>query len=331
MKLAKNKNNVLTKNKKSAIITRSAHQNGVLATFQGDIMQYMQDSVLIPAIFEGVSRVRSVFTLVGKRTPKDPIGNNMSVVENVVREGLRLVGVSERSLDQEVAKEVQRAHLRRDDLISYVGLTWLPYVMANPKPVAGADHVDVSGKSILDLQLGSATRICADVAHLIVPGYGSLIAPADCPVIDIVDPNTGGQVVQCHAGWQGILAGAVTKTMTRMIRRGLNPACVLANVHPNATDGFELQGEGLERWQATFGGDFIDVVDGRSYISMTGAVVAQMEEAGVKSDRIQTSSQYSSGGKDLNSLTDDRFYSHRAKAQKGFNGRNAAVLVRVDY
>ena len=289
----------------------------------------MQDAILTPAIFEGVSRIKSVFTLAGERTSTDLLGNNMSTVRTVVLDGLKLVGIPEEQIENMTDIEIQRTLQRRDDLNDYIGLDTSVYAMASPKPVAGADHVFLSRKNIADLQLDSPNRICADIVHLFVAGYASLIAPADCPVIDIVDPNVNGQVSQVHAGWQGILAGAVTKTMEGMIRRGLRPERVLANVHPNATDGFELSGEGLERWLAAFNGDFVTVVDDRSYISMTDAVVAQMQQYGVKEGRIQTSKAYSNDGIDLNSLTDDRFYSHRAKAQKGFNGRNAAVLYLV--
>jgi|GEM_PF-6004970 copper oxidase (laccase) domain-containing protein len=292
-------------------------------------MHYLYDATLIPAIFEDVPRVRSVFTLVGERTISDPLGNNMSVAEEVVREGLKLVGVSNKDIEEAVIVEMTRAARRRIHLANSVGVNSIMEVSC-PRPVQGANVVEVNDATIHDLLVISPARKRADAAIIARPGYANLIAPADCPVFDIVDPNAYGNVAQGHAGWQGILAGMVRAIVTEMIHRGTKMTNVLVNIHPNATEAFELQGEGLERWLATFGGDFVRVINERSYISMTDAVIAQLEEFGVRRERIQTSSAYSADGQDLNTLTDDRFYSHRMRVQKGVTGRNAAILVRVN-
>ncbi|MDB5184053.1 MAG: copper oxidase, partial [Candidatus Saccharibacteria bacterium] len=286
-------------------------------------------TVLTPPIFADVKRVRSVFTLVGERTFEEPLGNNMSVVDGVVREGLKLTGVPDQELDSEVQREIQRTHQRRADLNDYIGQGIPPFVVASPKPAAGIGFVDVNGGTMADLQLDSLNRIVADISFVTEPGNGVLMAPADCPLIDIVDPRPGGQVVQIHAGWQGLRLRVVRKGMALARERGLDMANALVHIHPNATDGFELGGEGLESWIGAFDGDFTTTVNDRSYISMTDAAIGQLEEAGIKPEHIQTSSAYSPDGKDFNSLIDNRFFSHRAKGEKGFGGRNAGVLVRV--
>jgi copper oxidase (laccase) domain-containing protein len=287
-------------------------------------MLFQQDAILTPAIFEGVKRVKSVFTLVGERVDENPLGNNMSVVDGVVRDGLKLAGVPEDELDIAVTEEIERTYVRRVSIAHSIG--FLSDFVSSPKPVQGIEIVDVNLQTISDLRLNSPTRRSADAAIITAAGFANLIAPADCPVYDIVDPNKFGLVAQGHAGHEGIRNGAPFALLDEMIERGLKPEHALVNIHPNATQGFELKDRALDEWLLVFGGMFLDVVDGRSFIDMTAAVVWQMIQRGIREDRIQTSKTYSDNDKDLNSLTDPQFYSHRAKAQKGFNGRNAAIL-----
>lgn len=288
-----------------------------------------QELYLSPAIFEGVDRVRSAFSLRGVLTRDEPLGNNMCVVESVVREGMTLAHVDESKVDAMVATEVRWAHERRSLLAHALGVSMRN--VACPKPVHGRDVAIVSNATIPNLRLDCPTRSSADIAVITTDGYASLIASADCPIIDIVDPNKYGAVAQVHAGWQGILAGSVVAVMEHLVMRGTNPADLLINIQPNATEGFELGGEGLDSWVAAFGGEFTRFEGGKSYIDMTAAVIAQLCEFAVKDGRIQTSSAYNAEGDyhDLNTLDDDRFYSHRTRAHKGYTGRNAALLVRV--
>jgi copper oxidase (laccase) domain-containing protein len=288
-----------------------------------------ENLTLTPPIFEGVDRVKSVVTLVGERTAEQLLGNNMTIVPGNVRDGLKLVGVHEDDLEEAVALEVVEAAARRARLIESMGLGSLRDVVACPSPAHGANFVDVNASTMPKLRVDSPDRAKADIAFITQPGHANLLAFADCLVIDIVDPNAGGQVAQVHAGHEGEMNDVVVITMKELEKRGMNPAHALVNIHPNATEGFELRGEKLEAWKAKFADFVTEGADGKSYIDMTGAAVAQLEEAGILEGRIQTSKAYSTDGKDLNTLTDDRFYSHRAKGQKGFNGRNAAVLARV--
>lgn len=287
-------------------------------------------AVLRPPIFDDVAHVRSGFSLAGERTAERPLGNNMSVSPAVIREGLTLVTggqIEEGELDRMVAQELDAAKQRHEEFVRQFGVGALKGV-AYPRAVAGAASIDVESRTMHRLLLGGEDRIEAD-ASMIEAGYGSVFTPADCPVIDMVDPNRGGVVAQVHAGWQGIVAGMIPATVRTLKERGLNPARLLVNIHPNATDGFELKRQGLENWRAAGLGEFVTEANDTTYISMTDAVKAQLQLDGVQEARIATSGVYSQDKQDLNTLTDQQFYSHRNRKIAGVTGRNAAFLARI--
>lgn len=286
--------------------------------------------VLQPPIFDGVERVRSGFSLAGERTADRPLGNNMSISPVVVREGLTLATGEQPGddLDRMVAQELEAAKRRHKVFVRQFGIGALNGV-AYPKAEAGVKSVEVGFTAMPSLAIEAEDRMQADASIIVEDGYASVFNPADCPVVDIVDPNKGGVVAQVHAGWQGIVAGIVPRAMATLKDRGLNPAHALVNIHPNATDGFELQRKGLENWRAADLGEFVTEKDNTTYISMTDAVKAQLQVEGVREGRIATSRVYSVDGRDLNTLVDARFYSHRNRKVAGVAGRNAAFLARI--
>ena len=132
------------------------------------------------------------------------------------------------------------------------------------------------------------------------------VAVADCVPVALVGDGDVGMV---HSGWRGTLAGISGKAARRMsgggIRAYIGP-CIRGCC-------YEVSGELAEAFAAEFGEG---VVSGR-YLSLPGAIRADLDRAGVEVI-------------DLGLCTgcrSDLFFSHRK--QKPVTGRNLAAIVKV--
>ncbi len=132
------------------------------------------------------------------------------------------------------------------------------------------------------------------------------VAVADCVPVAIIGPE---EVSMVHSGWRGTLSGISGKAARRMsggAKRAYIGPCIRGccyEVSPELADTFSLE----------FGGD---VVSGR-YLSLPGAITADLERAGVEVV-------------DLGLCTGcrpDLFFSHRK--QKPATGRSLASVVKV--
>lgn len=176
--------------------------------------------------------------------------------------------------------------------------TWL-------RQVHGADVVVVDAP-------GAHAGERADAAVTAVPGAALAIQTADCAPVALV--GASGAVGAVHAGWRGLLAGVVERTVAALdeLAAGRLQAIVGPCIHAGC---YEFGGHELDRLAARYG----DVVrgrtsDGRPALDLPAAVGAALAGAGVDL-RVGPGACTACGGPDL--------HSHRAR---GDVGRQAMVV-----
>jgi len=110
------------------------------------------------------------------------------------------------------------AHVARNRLIVREQLPAVPRWM---KQVHGTDVAD------LDV-LGESQVPVADAAVASKPGRVGVVLTADCMPLFLAD-EAGGRVAVTHAGWRGMAAGVIERTVEAM---GSKPAAVVAWMGP---------------------------------------------------------------------------------------------------
>jgi YfiH family protein len=145
-----------------------------------------------------------------------------------------------------------------------------------------------------------------------------VIRVADCVPILIAD-GAGRVVAAVHAGWRGVVAGVVTRTVEEMRGRfGVEPAGLTAAIGPCIGRlKFEV---GAEVAEAFYRRGLAAAVSERApgiYIDLSLAVRMQLEGAGLRTDQIDTTERctYSDAAE---------FFSYRRDAGK--TGRLGAVI-----
>lgn len=169
----------------------------------------------------------------------------------------------------------------------------------------------------LDAIAPGATPITADAAVASRAGVACVVMVADClPVL--FTARDGSRVGAAHAGWRGLAAGVLEKTMAAMnvpaseLRVWLGPAISVAH--------FEVGGEVREQFVKTDGGAasyFHPNPEGRWQADLVGLATRRLASAGV--DDI-------AGGKWCTYADRRLFFSHR---RDGKAGRIAALISRV--
>ncbi|HRW54289.1 MAG TPA: polyphenol oxidase family protein [Phycisphaerae bacterium] len=142
---------------------------------------------------------------------------------------------------------------------------------------------------------------------------------ADCPLVLLVEP--GRRIVgTAHASWRGSVAGITTELVRQMrVEFNVDPSRLVAAICPCAGPGEYEVGEEVRRIAiARLGADvdrFFPNVGGRLHFDMRGANVAQLEAAGVPSDRIHVAA--------ASTIADERFFSYRREGAD--TGRFAVI------
>ena len=144
-----------------------------------------------------------------------------------------------------------------------------------------------------------------------LPGAVLSVRGADCPVVGLVSPE--GVIGVAHAGWRGLVAGVLERTVEVMRGRGatgvvgyLGP-CIPAGRYEFGSDDLELAVDRLGptvRARTEWGTPALDLVAG---------VVAALQRCGVTVD---LSAHRCTAG-------DPAYFSHRARREQG---RHAAVV-----
>jgi polyphenol oxidase len=91
--------------------------------------------------------------------------------------------------------------------------------------VHGVTVIDVDGPWNPD------ARLRADAMVTTRPGFALGILTADCAPVLIADAEAR-VIGAAHAGWRGALAGVIEATVAAMVKRGANPARMVAAVGP---------------------------------------------------------------------------------------------------
>jgi YfiH family protein len=144
----------------------------------------------------------------------------------------------------------------------------------------------------------------ADAAVAEEPGLALGVATADCLPVLLVDPARGA-VAAAHAGWRGTAAGVVARTVEALLAGGSRPADLVAGIGPGIGPCCYEVGEEL---RDAFGPDgeafFRPGPRGRPHLDVRAANVRQLQDAGVRADRIHHV-------EDCTACRPDLYYSYR--------------------
>lgn len=150
------------------------------------------------------------------------------------------------------------------------------------------------------------------------PGRTLSVRAADCVPI-LLASGDGRTVAAVHAGWRGVVAGAVPAALTAM-HANSDAAPPVAAVGPCiGGDAFEVGPEVVEEFVRVFGDDapVVRRVGTKGFIDLKAAVRLQLLRAGLPDGHIDVS--------DRCTHRDAReFFSHRR--ENGITGRMAAVI-----
>jgi len=202
-------------------------------------------------------------------------------------------------------------------------------VEENHRRALGALGV-VPGRTVSPCQVHGARVSVVGRAHLgtlqpetdalvtAAPGVPLLMRFGDCASVLFFDPLRRA-IGMAHAGWRGVVAGAVGATVRTMRDRlGCDPGDLWAGIGPTIGPCcYEMGPDTAEAVQAACppGADIVRRVDGRVHVDLPAAVRAQLRAAGV--GRVEDSGL-------CTACRVDEFFSHRA--EHGRTGRFGVVL-----
>jgi YfiH family protein len=158
----------------------------------------------------------------------------------------------------------------------------------------------------------------ADGAVTRDPGLVLTVRTADCLPVLMADP-AAGVVGVAHAGWRGVVAGVLQRTVDSMERLGARARAIQVAVGPGiGACCFEV-GEEVARAFANLGPGLVLRTGGRPRADLAGAVLSRLRLAGVPVGSILKSEHCTRCRTDL-------FFSHRG--EPGGTGRllSAAAL-----
>ena len=147
----------------------------------------------------------------------------------------------------------------------------------------------------------------------------NLVRVADCvPVLAAC--SRSGAVAAIHAGWRGLVAGAVFAAIERLCEvAGSRPERLLAAVGPCiGVEQYEVGEEVVESFRAAGLEPAIDRRWPRPHADLHAAAVAQIVAAGIPTDAVDGQPLCTAANPEL-------FYSHRR--DRGRTGRQAAAIV----
>lgn len=191
----------------------------------------------------------------------------------------------------------------------------------------------VHGDAVHVVHLGGPSHIATDghntKADAIVcddPARVVGIRVADCcPVL--LSTADGSLVAAVHAGWRGVIADVLTRTVEAMVHVGaIRPREIVAAIGPCiGPDTFEVGAEVAEQFRVKFGSGTSLVAPhsgGQHTIDLKAALREQLLGAGVLGSMVDTRSEctVSAIGSDGRPL----FFSHRR--DRGLTGRMVGVI-----
>lgn len=247
-----------------------------------------------------------------RRTHGGMTGNLSDRSSSINPEGHALTG-SPLPYEEWAAKETADVRTRHQILLSRLSLHDIAY----PYPVHGTNLLPISEPIVTtSVNLQAEARTQADAALVHTEGIASAITPADCPILNLVDV-LNKRTLQIHAGYVGLESGVVRKVLNEVSTASRNN--YLVYVSPFARSGFEIHGPVLERLSTnTLTKDFIVPGENGQIFDLGNAVQQQLIDAGIHEYHIELSRD--------DTLTQDEFFSHRNRVNKGAAGRNGIIL-----
>jgi len=139
---------------------------------------------------------------------------------------------------------------------------------------------------------------------------------ADCVPV-LLAGDDGRTVAAVHAGWRGVVGGAVAAALSAM--NGAAGRCFAAIGPCIGGDAFEVGGEVVEEFFRAFGdaAPLVRRVGEKGYIDLREAVRLQLLRAGLTPEQIDTTDR-------CTHRDADEFFSHRR--ENGVTGRMAAII-----
>jgi YfiH family protein len=183
-----------------------------------------------------------------------------------------------------------------------------------PAQVHGADVLCLTGhESVHDV-----ARIAADAVVAEQTGVAAGVRTADCVPILLADPATG-RVAAVHAGWRGVAAEIVVRSVERLVARGSSAPALLAAIGPHiGPEAFEV-GEDVaaELDRASDGSAVLRTSGRKPRVALARILHAQLRRAGLRSGNIEQLP-----GCTLRDA--DRFFSYRRDGKQ--SGRMLSVI-----
>lgn len=159
------------------------------------------------------------------------------------------------------------------------------------------------------------------------PGVALVVMVADCVPIVLHDPVAG--VLACvHAGWRGVVRGAVPAAVQAMRRLRADPPRVVAGIGPAiGADIYQVGDDVADQVRDVFGDRAAEVLrpdgTGAFLFDLVGAARMQLLDAGVDPQRVHESGMVTGPG--------TPFYSHRQEGPCGRFAVVARLLAKVDH
>ena len=147
------------------------------------------------------------------------------------------------------------------------------------------------------------------------------VRTADCVPVLLASID-GRFVAAVHAGWRGVVAGAVTTAARAMMQTYAldSPASLVAAIGPSiGFDAFEVGSEVLAEFHRVFGdhAQMREVPGGKGFVDLRRAISIELQRLGVPANQIDTT--------DRCTFTHaNEFFSHRR--ENGVTGRMASVI-----
>lgn len=241
------------------------------------------------------------------------MSGNMGDRSSVINADTHLQVAPNMPYEEWAQQEIAAVQARDKDLRTALEVDTIGY--PQPEHDTALINLDESiGK--VSVNSAAADRDWADATVLSRTGYASSFTPADCPIINVVDPVTR-TIAQIHTGYQGLEKNIIAKTFSRIPL--ISPKDALVYISPHGRDKYVVFGPVLERLEENpITREFVTSRNGVSYFAMSALAAHQLHESGVDKDSIQISTE--------NSLTEPSLYSQRNYKLKGANGRNGVVL-----
>ncbi len=174
-------------------------------------------------------------------------------------------------------------------------------------------HED-AGKGIFG---DSLPKIC-DGLYTDEPGLPILSFHADCVPLFFYDPERRAAAV-CHAGWRGVAANMAANTVEALASLGSKKENILAAIGPCiSVKNFEVGAEVSDIFERMFGSSVVRKSEGRLYVDLNKACLADMVSAGLAKSQVTDASLCTFDNQEL-------FFSHRR--DKGKTGAMAAVIM----